>query len=265
MSRVREFRVIEFNQACAIARVVLLRDPSMTNFDWHEAVKDTCVKQGYQPPEGDMLTRACAAVERALLQTMGPRPVKEPGPVPALPKLEPPPLTPKEWAAFAATMRSVLARSASAVPANVRTIAVETLLVSEHAALDRFYLEAAEDRPGALRRFAEIAIERDANWNREEVRATSQQHNLRAHACFACRAGGRPIAWHHVIQIQHGGSNLLRNRVALCEPCHADVHPWLPKVARPAVGQWSSFGEHAEEITRFLRAAGVARPGEIAS
>ena len=264
MSRIREFRAIEFHQACAIARVVLLREPTMTNFDWHEAVKDACVKQGYQPPEGDMLTRACAAVERALLQTMGPRPVKEPGAAPYEPKLEKPPLTPKEWAAFAVTIRSVLARTASIVPANVRTIAVETLEVHEHAALDRFYLEAQVDRMGALRRFAELAIFRDGDWDPAVIRATSKQHNLRAQHCFGCAADNRPLNWHHVIQIQHGGSNLLRNRVALCDPCHADVHPWLPKVARQAPGRWSSFGEHAAELKGWLRANGISRPEEVA-
>lgn len=263
MSRLRTYRPIEFHQACAIARVVLLRDPTVTNFDWHEAVKEACVKQGYLPPEGDMLTRACAAVERAVMQTMGPRPVKEPGAAPITPKVDAPPLTPAEWAAFAATVRSVVARSVNAMPDNVRTIAAETLTISEHAALDRFYLEAEQDRLGALKRFAEVAIVREAGWNPAEIRATSQVRNLRADACFACRHNGRVLAWHHVIQIQHGGSNYLRNRVALCAPCHADIHPWLPKVSREVKG-WYCFADAAADIAKFLKAGGIAKPGDVA-
>jgi HNH endonuclease len=262
--RLREFREISFQQACAIARVVLLRDMSMTNFDWHEAVKEACVKQGYKPPEGDMLTRACAAVERALMQTMGPRPVKEPGATPSEPKPETPQLTPAEWAAFGVTMRSVLARSTPHVtPANVRTIPTETLDVNEPAALDRFYLEAAVDRLGALKRFAEVAIVRGADWNPVEIRATSQVRNLHATACFACRTDARELHWHHVIQIQHGGSNYLRNRVALCAACHAEIHPWLPKVSRQVKG-WSNFADAARDIAKWLKANGIAKPGDVA-
>lgn len=243
MTRLRDYRPIEFHQTCAIARLVLLRDPTVDNFEWSEAVKDACVKQGWRTPEGDMLPRAMAAVERALLQTMGPRatkttPAPKPRPLPVAP------LTPQEWASFAKTIRSVLARSASAVPENVRTIAIETLTVSEHAALDRFYLEARIDRLGALRRFAELAILRGADWDPAQVRAASKQHNLRADACFACLDDSRERVWHHVIQIQHGGSNLLRNRVALCAACHSDVHPWLPKVERPQTGRgWTGIAE----------------------
>lgn len=258
-----DFRPIQFHQTCAIARVVLLRDATVTNFEWHEAVKDTCAKQGYLPPELDMLNRACRAVEQSLLQTMGRRPVKDL--VPPVPELKPekPPLTPQEWAAFAITLRSVLARSANAAPDNVRTIATETLMVNEPAALDRFYAEAEVDRPGALRRFAEIAIVQGDDWNPDEIRAHSRVTNLHASACFSCRASSRPLSWHHVIQIQHGGTNYLRNRVALCDPCHADVHPWLPRVSRKQKG-WSSFADAAVDIERFLKAAGIKRPGEVA-
>jgi len=264
MSRLREFRDIEFHQACAIARVVLLREPTMTNFDWSEAVKSACVKQGYAEPEGDMLHRAMRSVEHALMPTMGPRPVKEPGAAPVAPKVDAPPLTPAEWASFAATLRSVLARSANAMPDNVRTIAVETLTISEHAALDRFYLEAADHRMNALRRFAEVAIVREAGWDHAAIRATSDRHHLRADACFACRSASRSLLWHHVIQIQHGGSNLLRNRVALCAPCHADVHPWLPKVSRGSATGWSCFADAAADIGKWLKASGIAKPGDVA-
>ena len=48
--------------------------------------------------------------------------------------------------------------------------------------------------------------------------------------CFAC--GGRSHVRHHIIQLQHGGSNKKRNIVRLCHDCHAEIHPWL-KHPRP--------------------------------
>lgn len=43
--------------------------------------------------------------------------------------------------------------------------------------------------------------------------------------CVVCRAV--TLMQHHVIQIQHGGLNWKRNRVWICGPCHAEIHPWL--------------------------------------
>ena len=40
--------------------------------------------------------------------------------------------------------------------------------------------------------------------------------------CFVC--GGEARHRHHLIQIQHGGSNTQRNHVPLCKRCHSDVH-----------------------------------------
>jgi 5-methylcytosine-specific restriction endonuclease McrA len=32
---------------------------------------------------------------------------------------------------------------------------------------------------------------------------------------------------HHIIQLQHGGSNRKANLVRICEWCHAAIHPWM--------------------------------------
>jgi 5-methylcytosine-specific restriction endonuclease McrA len=34
---------------------------------------------------------------------------------------------------------------------------------------------------------------------------------------------------HHIIQIQNGGNNRWQNIIALCNDCHAVIHPWLRK------------------------------------
>lgn len=241
MGQLRDYRPIEFRQVRAIARVLLLRTPTITDSEWKAQTRETAAKQGYDEPPTDMLDRALVSVEQEMLRTMGPRPLAADTPEPRAQKPQHAPLTPAEWHAFAQTIQNVMARSQAIVAkANVVPIARETLEISEHAALDQFYLEAADDRSAALRRFAELAILRESGWDTEVVRAAAEKNPLRPTACFACRTQSRPLAWHHVIQIQHGGSNMARNRVALCGPCHADVHPWLPKAPRVRTG-WTRF------------------------
>lgn len=239
---IRHYRPIEFRQVCAIARMVLLREPSMGDAEWKAATKEAGAKQGYGEPDAELLARALSAVERALKETMGARPVPQIGPpvAPSAPR-EDKSLTDREWKAFAATLKAIGARTAAVIPANVSPLARTTLELSEHAALDQFYHEAAGgDRIAVLRRFAELAIAREDGWDPAAVRVQSGEHLLHADACFGCRVDRRPLVWHHIIQIQHGGSNLMRNRTALCESCHADVHPWLPKALRVTPG-WTGL------------------------
>ncbi len=57
-----------------------------------------------------------------------------------------------------------------------------------------------------------------------------KRHSLRSHRrCFAC--GGIADVRHHIIQLQNGGDNSKRNLLSLCNPCHAEVHPWLKNKA----------------------------------
>jgi hypothetical protein len=240
--RVPDLRPIAFRQVCAIARVELLKAPTMIDAEWKAAILETCAKQQWESPDADMVGRAMSAVERAVSQTIGPRPIVEPTAPPQAPKPDKG-WTNADYRSFADTVRAVMARSKSAPDtAKVSPITRETWDIDERAAIDQFYAEAnTGDRAGALRRFAEIAIVRPADWDVAAVRASSRQHMLHADRCFVCRHERR-LSWHHVIQIQHGGSNYLRNRVALCTACHADVHPWLPDVPRVvSASGWTSF------------------------
>lgn len=245
MSRMRDYRPIEFRQACAIARVVFLRDPGMTTFEWKESVKDACVKQGYLTPEGDMLTRAISAVERALEQTMGPRQTREDVPPPVPPKPNGREWTAADYRALADTVKRISARS-SGITAHRQNVtpfvAVERLDISEAAALDQFYIEvAAGDRLGALKRFAEVAIVRPEDWDFGAIRAGKV--TVSGEDCFGCLRQARANNRHHVIQVQHGGSNYVRNIVNLCDDCHAAVHPWLPQIPRrERCGDWVTVG-----------------------
>lgn len=51
--------------------------------------------------------------------------------------------------------------------------------------------------------------------------------------CWACRRR-KAEHRHHVIQLQHGGTNSPRNLVAICRWCHGEIHPWMPvKTEKP--------------------------------
>ena len=69
-------RPIAFPQMCAIAKAVLLEEPTIENGEWVERVTVRFLKQGYTYPESDpsMVHRAMAAVERALSKAGTPRP-----------------------------------------------------------------------------------------------------------------------------------------------------------------------------------------------
>jgi hypothetical protein len=106
--------------------------------------------------------------------------------------------------------------------------------MTEAQRLVRFWglVNSGEDRGDLLRRYAAVIVQRPAAWDRASIRAEVQVQGPPLE-CFCCRHRGRAIYWHHVIQVQYGGSNHGLNLVGLCGLCHASVHPWLPKQARP--------------------------------
>lgn len=242
---------IEFRQLCALMKMVLQQQPSIDDAEWKALAKDTMAKWGFSEPDAAMLARAMTGVEQALKQTIGPRPTRtvplpsSPAPTPSQPVSSARTHRPAGWDIVVALMARLKASTAS-----VRSLAPapdgprETLDISEPAALDEFWRvcrDGRTDRVATLRAFAEIAIVRPAGWNPAEIRATTDDSLLSADHCFGCGAGVR-LSWHHIIQIQHGGSNYVRNRVAICDACHAQVHPWLPAHPRVTSG-WAQLGE----------------------
>lgn len=124
----------------------------------------------------------------------------------------------------------------------------------EYRLLDIFWwkVREGEDRLALLLAFSTLTIERPADWDRASIRATANQHRLTTNGCFGCGTHDRRLYWHHVIQIQNGGSNYVRNRVAICLRCHATIHPWLPE-SRPGEqlhGEWWSLSDVLNETRR---------------
>lgn len=111
---------------------------------------------------------------------------------------------------------------------------------SEEAALAFFWMMngQVDDRLGLLLVLGEVVIERPANWDR----ATVRREHLSAWAsqaevprCFSC-ASHDQVYLHHIIEVQHGGSNARRNQVPLCFRCHQYLHPWLTEPVRSTWG-----------------------------
>lgn len=114
------------------------------------------------------------------------------------------------------------------------------------------YVERGEDRLELLKLYAAQPVSREQDWNRQAVRDEASTITLDAHGCFCCRTEDRRLYWHHVVQVQHGGSNSPRNRVAICYRCHALIHPWLPKNRKgeELAGEWWSLSDVAEDLQR---------------
>ncbi len=90
--------------------------------------------------------------------------------------------------------------------------------------------ESGRDRRAALMHLATVVIERPPDWNREAMRAVPPMHDREREGCFLCAQTLGRLIWHHVVLVKHGGSNCPWNLVKLCDPCHADIHPWLKPI-----------------------------------
>jgi hypothetical protein len=242
---------IAFRQLCAIARELLTQSPTINDAEWKEQIKRRVIALEFTYPEPlDLLETAMTAVQRALEQTLGRRPVELPTPpaAPMKPQQDDPPWPkgrpPAGWTLVAKLVKSMHVAASEPHFRALPSASREVLAVSEHEALNVFWAEmrAGSDRLATLHAFAEIAIVRPADWDPQAIRAKADQHRLTADQCFGCFSGDRKRAWHHIIQIQHGGSNTPRNRIALCGPCHSEIHPWLTQQPRRLPG-WTSVGD----------------------
>jgi hypothetical protein len=248
-----------FRQLCVIAREQIQADPTMTDGEWAEAIKQRLIALRFEDNlHAYEFTKAIAAVEAALTKIWGPRPVDVPKP--AATDWTPPQAPDATWkrnprfsgwaslADLTANLQGFVASapSSSALP---EATARETRFVTEEGVLHAFYREVADpnaDRLAIVRTYAEIAILRPTEWDPEQLRAEFEKYTRRPDGCFVCRTEGRERAVHHIVQLQHGGSNSRRNLVSLCDVCHHAVHPWLPPKTRRA-SAWSSLGDLAAE------------------
>lgn len=115
--------------------------------------------------------------------------------------------------------------------------------LSEEQLLDYFW-EASRDRTirlDVLRELSVVAVRRPDDWDPRAVREAFVARLYPKDGCFSCFQKNRRTWWHHVIAIDHGGSNSERNQVMVCHICHQRIHPWLPEESD--LGSWLSVGQ----------------------
>jgi 5-methylcytosine-specific restriction endonuclease McrA len=107
---------------------------------------------------------------------------------------------------------------------------------AEYDVMEAFWAasnDPREPRVALLKRYAELVVGQAIANVREASKVERRHYRPPSTECFGCRWSPRDVQfiWHHVIQVQHGGSSSLWNQVPLCRDCHALVHPWLPRPA----------------------------------
>lgn len=258
--RYRDYKPIEFRQLCAIVRMLLQQEPTIDDAEWKARTKDHLQTLGFDEPPAETLSRAMTQVEYALKQTIGER---RQIPAPAPPKApQPPPAEssirtnrPQGWDIVLSLMAKLRHGSGSSPSSPMPTEPRELLSLTEEEIADGFWREVrvGADRLTLLRSFAEVAIVRPPGWDYLGIRAEAHIHKLKAQGCFVCgRNDG--IDWHHVVQVQHGGSNYVRNRVPLCGACHRAVHPWMGDEPRRTVTGWTNTADLTAEAAEKIRA-----------
>lgn len=135
----------------------------------------------------------------------------------------------------------------------------------EHLILAYFWLmyrKGAERLP-LLLQLSKVVVERPATWDRAQVRREHEQwvkHRpmvIDTRMCFACGDTGHRHYFHHILEVQHGGSNTGRNLVPLCFACHQYLHPWLTE--EPASVPQRGSGSGFESLHDILTTRGLVR------
>lgn len=112
-----------------------------------------------------------------------------------------------------------------------------------------------DDRLGVLLLLTRVIVERPAAWDQRAVRREHERGSgfstitIDRKRCFGCFASAGRLYFHHIVEVQHGGSNAPRNLVPLCFACHQYLHPWLKD--EPAPNQVNGF-ESLWQIGRRL-------------
>lgn len=135
-----------------------------------------------------------------------------------------------------------------APPLTSSPASVHRTTLSEKQVLDYFWAASRgrEDRLALLLQLSVVAVPTALDWNPAVVRRAFVPRRHTFDGCFVCFRRDRRVAWHHVIWVEHGGSNDTGNQVELCHVCHKRIHPWLDD--EPDHGTWVSTGQLVDSI-----------------
>ncbi len=144
----------------------------------------------------------------------------------------------------------------------VSVIAARLSELGEVAALNYFWLMMRNGAPHmtVLAWMSKVVIQRPPEWDRAAIR---KEHELGLGSlgskaskteCYGCQATDRNLYFHHIIEVQNGGSNHARNTVPLCFQCHKILHPWLTVEPKPTRGGgFRSIGSIMGEMFERMR------------
>lgn len=133
--------------------------------------------------------------------------------------------------------------AAPIAPAVTERRRVFRTVLSEKQLLDYFWSACKEgaDRLELLLQLSVVAVPTGPGWDPKVVRAAFVRRPYPEKGCFSCYNRGRKMAWHHIIAVDHGGSNDIWNQVPICHVCHRRIHPWLEE--EPDLGWWTTPGD----------------------
>lgn len=119
---------------------------------------------------------------------------------------------------------------------DVAALAAALSRMDETAALNYFWLMMRQkaDPLTILGWMGHVVLERPQSWDKRRIRlehesGSSQLNSERGRqsACYVCQYDMNYLYFHHIIEVQNGGSNATRNLIQICFECHKKLHPWL--------------------------------------
>ena len=126
---------------------------------------------------------------------------------------------------------------------DVAAIVARLSEMGELSALNYFWLMIREGATPItmLTWLSQVVLTRPVDWDKAVIRQIHERGSGRScvgrDQCFGCCNTTARLYLHHVIEIQNGGSNAMRNLVPLCFACHKTLHPWLTVEPTPKRGE----------------------------
>jgi 5-methylcytosine-specific restriction endonuclease McrA len=114
--------------------------------------------------------------------------------------------------------------------------------------LERFWRKLPQDAEGRLallKKYAEIQIKHGRRKRLRRRKAFDRQREtMWRDLCHNCLVCGKPAAHrHHIIPIEHGGPNSLKNIAPLSLDCHQAIHAWLKTKNEKRKSEWENKNE----------------------
>lgn len=90
------------------------------------------------------------------------------------------------------------------------------------------YYRSPLEKLNELKKYADKVLTRKESYNEIRTEHDKNKQNFfnKWKHCFICKKMNVQHI-HHIIQVNHGGSNDEGNLIGLCKNCHSDIHSWM--------------------------------------